>query len=412
MNRYVDKILWMALFGLLCLSLFRLFTLTWTELLRLLLLTLGLLSVSVKTRKDSFSSFSAYLPVLFAGLFMFVIIQFDPATSAIRILVPQNQSYLFFLSSSGLVLMAGVAALVRGTLRAKTQKAKKKKLRHSISLFDKIAILVCAGSIALSLVSQSIFKIAPRGWPAYIGEVKLIECLVIWFVVTRSTPVQRASPSDTSQSHQAVHPGFRWSMRIACLIFCIIIIGGTGQSVMVFNSVSRAHSLYEGDELEHAKRNYRRTQSLNRFLSIKAVQDKCTDRTAVIYLRQDSTAIAEHILAPMRENSDDSLATYRRIGDIYFEAGRWTEAMAHYNYSLRSMKIRELVLDNLVLCHVKLENMQGLSNLLSHRDYIIDLEPVDHQSALMIGRYYLLQERAEDALHHFHAAERFEPDWF
>ena len=51
MIRIIDRMVWVALLGLLCLPLGRLFSLSWAELLRLLILTLGLLYVLIRTEQ-------------------------------------------------------------------------------------------------------------------------------------------------------------------------------------------------------------------------------------------------------------------------------------------------------------------------------------------------------------------------
>lgn len=412
MMRISDKIVWIALFGLLCLPVFRLFSVSWQDILILLVLTLGLLYMSVKTTKDSFPSFSAYLPVLLAALFMFVIIQFDPATSAVHTLVQRNQSRWFFLFSSGLILMAGIAVLVRGVLQTKVLRSKKKKLRHSITLFDKIAILVCAGSIALSLISQSIFKIAPQGWRDYIGELKIIECLVLWFAITRTASNRGEFPPDASQSQRKVPPVLRWQLRIACLIFLIISIGGGVRTVLVYNSFRLGSALYQQDEFESAKRKYRQAQHLNRCLHIKPVQDGCTDKLAVIYLRQDSTAKAETLLNGIEGSGEDSGSISRRLGDVYFEAGKWAAARRAYRKGLRREKTREHLLNRIVWCYINLDDIHGLSRFVSSHEYPFHVNPTDAQSANLIGRYFLMNGINDNALRSFQKAKQFNPNNF
>jgi tetratricopeptide (TPR) repeat protein len=420
MMHYRYRISWIVFLGLACLPLTRLFSLAWPELLRLLILTLGLLYVLIRIEVAERTSSvekvpflnTAILSIVLALMYIFIIFQFDPATSSLTERIPSVRGNWFFLSSTGLVLAAAGAALVQRLSRSKRRTSKKKRSKPDITSSDKIAIMICLGSVALSLISQSVFRIERGNWRTFIGAVKMIECLVLWFVVTRTASVLGHDIASAPVSRQRVHPLLRWHLRIVCLVFLIVVVAGGFQTGLVVNSYRRGHAFYERDELDKAKSKYRKAQHLNRFLRIKRIRDGCTDKLAVIYLQQDSTENAENILSALREGGDDSPSVFRRIGDIYFETEKWTEASTSYYLSLGSEKERERVFDNLAWCLVQLNNIQGLSRLVSSYEHDVSLVPSDYRSANVIGRYFLLNDVYEDALRSFQQSERFDPDNF
>ena len=122
------KIVYWCLALLAILPLFNAFNLTWKEILRLLVITCGLLYLYLKYRKRLLfqkedkkkgnAKYQKWAGSLLALVYMFIITQFDPATGAIDNIAPQNKLNWFFVVSSALIFVSFGACMFqrnRGT---------------------------------------------------------------------------------------------------------------------------------------------------------------------------------------------------------------------------------------------------------------------------------------------------------
>ena len=417
MRLHTNILPWVALFGLSILPIFRLFTLTWPELLRLLFITAGMFYVYRRIREADRSSPSKGVPpdrypvlsIFMALVTIFLIIQFDPFSSSFNNTPPKSRWNWFFVSSTGCILLASIFFLMQRIPSLAKKASQRRRSIRSTPFPDTIVVVGGVGAIALSLISKSIFNTEGGAWTTYLGEVKIGECLVLWFIVTRTVSNHLRPISDSSISRRSVRrlPGML--LKFISFIFMVIIMGGGVQSALAFYYFNLGHSFYGRDQLQVAKKTYRQAYRMSHLLHFTSLQDDCLRKLAVIYLREDSTAQAEKILDGFKARKDGFASTQKKMGDVYFETENWAEAKRYYMRFLRSKQRDERVVNNVAWSHIKLNDLQGLSNFVSRYDYEFHFDSVDCQSALVLGTYSVTRGQYEEALRHFQKAEEFDP---
>ncbi|HIE03799.1 MAG TPA: hypothetical protein EYP61_03460, partial [Candidatus Latescibacteria bacterium] len=163
----MNKLTKICLFLLALLPLGSAFNLTWKELLRLFLITLGLAYLYFRHLRVPKSQGTGVPsgtgrdlgPVLLSLIYIFILTQFDPATSAINDIIPQPRLNWFFISSSVLVFVAFVAFLLQGPrgdgLKPRT--------------LDKFILLLGSGLFVLSVASK--LFLGPRSTVSLLGSL-------------------------------------------------------------------------------------------------------------------------------------------------------------------------------------------------------------------------------------------------
>jgi len=198
------KIITICLLLLAILPVFSAFNLTWKELVRLFIITLGLLylyiryfrrtkpqpqgvegtgnleprTLNLEPTKPRTLNLE---PLLLSIVYIFLITQFDPATSAIKDIIPQSRLNWFFIASSVLIAMASGALLLQWVsvrnVGAKVDREKK------YSFLDRL-MLIGGGTLILAIfivkVSSGIISFGDLP-----GTVKIVAYIVIYFLITR-----------------------------------------------------------------------------------------------------------------------------------------------------------------------------------------------------------------------------------
>ena len=394
--------------GFVVLPVFRPFSLTWLEILRLLILTVGLwycsrkLGAEIQGTRLSRSPFAIHnlLPVLLTLGYMFIIIQFDPATSAVHDLRPQSSLNWFFLISSGLICLAVGAGLLQriGKGKKKRSKVGQRGLFFNLNALDKYILVVCGAAILLVIFSRHAFSLDLKNRENVVSIVKMSELLILWFLITRTYPVRW--PQVLHVGAKSRGPLFfpRLQMRLMCSVFTIVVVAGVLQLALAAFHFSRGNTCFARNEMDRAKREYQLAQRRNRFVTFGPLRRQYLRKLAVIHLKTDSTTHAEQILSEIRESASDSVSVHETLAHIFFEAERWDTAASHYRRYLKSRKGSDRVLDNLALCYLKMEDNQGLSHFVSTHNYKFRLDIVDPQALIVLGKYYLETDRNENAV--------------
>ena len=403
-DNVVNRIPWMALVGLAILPVFRIVNLTWLEVFRLLFITLGLFLLYRKLKKDTDESQSErsspfiekHVPKVLALVYLFILIQFDPATSAFHDLFDRSRINWFFCISSGLVCLAGLPIARQGLRRNRKRGAKGKRSTLNLTTSDKIVSIAGAAAILLSFFSKLVLGTEGTKWADSLWYVKVGECCIPWFLITRYVSPSSAQGAASEVSVRTQPRVATLLMKPVCVTFTIVILGGIGRSALAVYHFNKGNWYFSRSEIEGAKKRYKQVFKMNRTLGYESLQNKGLQKLASAYLKSDSIAQAEHIIENM--GGQDAL---KKIGNIYFDAEEWREARLHYQRFVQSGESDPQIFDKLALCHIKLKDVYELSRFVSEHNYKFRIDFDDSESLIVLGRYYLGEGQYDAAIQVF-----------
>ena len=339
------------------------FVLTWKECVRLGLILGGLLYLYRRYRDALMSSEAGkepggtkagsdrvlrYASAVMALLLMFLVTQFDPATSAINTFVQRKSVSWFFVASTVLIAVAfGVWAL--GAYLSRSSRA------WGLSAPDKLVLGVGAFVIVISVASRALLTPTPFPTAGLTGNVKVLGYVMLWFVATRVY-----GPGHEGSSDVWVRRGWRISALVIFVLFAATLLIGACRTGAALHFYRQGRRVSRDEVYEEAIRWYERTRRINRTLDLDWVREGCLEDMATIYLTQGEMGSAEQILNEIRERASWDAKVLRRIGDVYYRMGIWDGAIPEYRQYLETVSTR-----------------RGASNLRKARQVLSDIAPPD-----------------------------------
>ena len=274
-----SKIIYICLFLLAVLPLGSAFNLTWKELARLFVITLGLLYLYVRYFRTASPQTqgaegpgnlepnkprtSNFQPLLLSVVYIFIITQFDPATSAVNSIIPQSTLNWFFIASSALIFVAFGAFLLRrfgvvgrGNLEPRTLNFEPDKPRTSnleqkapFSFLDKF-VLVAGSIIIVSLAITKMFilrevEIGSSLW----SVLKIIELMMLYFVVVKITGRKYRKSIERTDSQKTVF-NVQKIFVVAISTFALVLAIGVYKNTKAIISYARGAKLIETGNTE------------------------------------------------------------------------------------------------------------------------------------------------------------------
>jgi tetratricopeptide (TPR) repeat protein len=422
--------------------------LSWREDVRLLLILVGLvvlyiryrpthLGASERSEADDSSALSYGAAVVVALSLMFVVTQYDPATSSIALRSSQARSNWFFWASTLLVASMGSCFAL----------SRLSELRLSnLHLVDRILTGVVLGVVAISLGSKKLIGPGVTGQDV-LANLKILSYLLIWYPVTRAFMDPICSPVVPVDRASFLKRLDRWSGFLIVLfaLFLATLTGGAYRAGRVLYEYRQAQALLSTEDFEAAETRFESVQEQNRALDFGPIRDRVLGDLAILYLRQGKQTEAGRAIGALRSATYDEATAHLKVARVYTSATEWASAARAYEAYLEKAGKSTGVLDELGGVYLQLRDSRGLLKLIERFKYVPEVEtgtfeerifignvhfyrndyldaqrfyeeaatdrPGDSYAVYKVGRALLARDRYQDAADRFRKAIELEPDF-
>ena len=382
------------------------FLLSWQEILRLAVVTLGLglvfRSGGVRFRTgerpeeaDAGWAVGRLNAGILATALMFSTTQFDPL---IRSSVGElgQVDYWFPAISSVLILAAGVIAF-----RSRVRQGGAGSLSPDVA--DRVVLLAGASAIALNLGSLWVYgsSIEMSAMPA----VKVAQCVALWHVVKWSYgPLLYLSDPDWIRSESRErHRRWRSAMGMVLLAFCLAILAGGGQTAVLFYRFEQAEGSLAAGDVEAAKQEFEEVRAMNRSVGASGVRDSVWNRLITIYSHEGARDHVGSILEEIEEHHL-AFAAHAKTGRAYERAGRTAEAMAEYRLAVERGNEEADVVGKLADWYTARDDVAEYAWLSRNAPIPAEIDTADEGRSMFLGDVELANGNYRQAVEYYRAA--------
>ena len=387
--------------------------LSWREHARLLLILVGLVVLYIRYRtalraclvgEDQPDSGSLLYGagVVVALSAMFVVTQYDPATSSITLRSVQPRFNWFFWLST--VLAAGMGAcFVVSRLR---------ELRlRDLRLIDRIFSGVVLAVVAISLGSKKLIGPGITG-SDILANVKILSYLLIWYPVTRAFMDPGCAPIQQISTSSVVARLDRWSGHTVAvsILFVATVMTGAYHGGTVLFEYRKAQALMTSEDFEAAQAHFESTQELNRALDFGPVRDRIHGDLATLYLRQGNAAAAKQAIGALRSATYDGATAHLKVARVYAAASEWASAARSYEAYLGKAGKSTDVLDELGGAYLQMRDSRGMLKLIEKYKHVPDVTTETFEETIFLGNVHFYREDFLNAQQNFEQATEDRPN--
>lgn len=381
--------------------------LTWQECLRLLMIQIGLMVFYVRlSRFSQEADQNAAECRLYAGAVLlaltaiFAVTQFDPATSAVNLSIPQKRLNPFFVITTALTLVAGALFVV--------SRGRELRLRR-LTTIDRIALGVVLAVVAISLGVKSLLG-NPITRSDLLANVKTLSYLCTWFPVTRLYAEPQTQTDESSDRTGLFRSRWGGPLIGMMVLSLTAVIYGAYRTGMVIYHFQTGRKLLQAGASEAAQRQYELAQKLNETVDLSAMRDDCLHDLAVFRLRHGDDKVAEETIGALRSATYSGAEANRKAGDVYADAGRWAQAVTAYEEFLKTSPRDKRVLDRLGEAYLHVGDSQRFLGVIERYQYVPKVEVRTYEEQIFLGNIHSYRKDFAEALRHFDAAARLKPE--
>jgi tetratricopeptide (TPR) repeat protein len=382
--------------------------LTWKECLRLLVILLGLLYGGIKWREklNHISKLQKaefdYLSIGLALCVIFVMTQFDPATSAIAFGHMQNRLNLFFIVTSVLIVVPSTSFVIFNWRQLGWK---------YLTYADRIVFFIILGFLAISTVSGLISGASfTNGWGLSI--IKVLGAISVWFLVTKSFGHWSNRGSETEGSWTSKFEANRWKIVFWCIVisFGLTIVNGMYRTAKVVNYYFLSQEALEQKDQVKAEAYFRTIRQINESVDLRYVNRRILADLVVIHFDKAEDRKAQELIRSLGEDityskKDRSLF----IGQIYFRAQKWSRAVEEYKKLLALGDKDSVILDNMGVALTYLGDIRGVLDLVSKYGYIPEVDVRTYEDAVFWAKINLYYKRFKEARSYLEFASSLAP---
>ena len=386
--------------------------LSWREDLRLLLILVGLVVLYIRYRPaflgaskgseaDGSSALSYGAAVVGALSLMFVVTQYDPATSSIALRSVQARSNWYFWASTLLVVgMGSCFALSR------LSELKLSNLR----LVDRILTGVVLGVVVISLGSKKLIGPGVTGQDV-LANLKILSYLLIWYPVTRAFMDPICSPVEPAGRAPFLKRLDRWSgfLIVLSALFLATLTGGAYRAGRVLYEYRQAQALLSSEDFEAAEARFESVQELNGALDFGPIRDRILGDLAVLYLRQGKQTEAGRVIGDLRSANYDEATAHLKVARVYTAAKEWASAARAFEANLDKDGKSTDVLNELGGVYLQLRDSRALLKLIERYKYVPEIETSTFEELVFVGNVHFYREDFLDAQHAYEEAAADRP---
>jgi tetratricopeptide (TPR) repeat protein len=374
--------------------------LSWREDVRLLLILVGLVVLYVRYRPtllgasggaeaDGGSALSYGASVVVALSLMFVVTQYDPATSSIALRSSVARSSWFFWLSTALAVGMG-ACFVWARLR-------ELRLRN-LRLVDRILTGVVLGVVVISLGSKKLIGPGITGQDV-LANLKILSYLLIWYPVTRAFMDPACSPVELVDRASFLKRLNRWSgfLIVLSVLFLTTLVNGSYRAGRVLYEYRQAQALLSTGDLDAAATGFLTVQELNGALDFGPIRDRILGDLAALYLRQGKQAEAGRAIGALRSATHDEARAHLKVARVYAAATEWASAARSYEAYLDKAGKSTGVLNELGGVYLQLRDSRGLLKLIERFKYVPEIATGTFEERIFIGNVHFYRNDYLDA---------------
>ena len=376
--------------------------LSWTEYVRLALIGGGLVWMYLTIRRGGAGHagpapvVERYFPHILAAAFIFLITQFDPATSRVGLTYPRDPfNWYFWISSllAGLAFGATAVSAFRGRAPG----------WGCLDAVDKLVLTVCVGTVLLSAAVGLVFDQAVESSAVrWGGGLKVAAYLMLWFATTRSLRPAGADPPSVRSAAQVL-------LAVVLLVFAGVGVVGLYRTTTTWFTYSKGQALFKAEEYSDALSHYQRARRANRTLDLAWIRRGCWSALLALYRQRGDQGGVEEVVA--------EVATYYDrghdcgfVGDMYYEAGLWEQAIPSYKEALRGGYSDQKTIDKLAFCYLRTNNRTALVELVKGFKYIPGLPATTYDEHMLLGESSFSLGALDRAFSRFERAAALSPD--
>jgi tetratricopeptide (TPR) repeat protein len=386
------------------------FNLTWQEEVRLFVINGGLIYLFLRHKHklsscesdDGQQKLCHYGSILLSVVFMFIITQFDPSTSAIHHFFPYQRLNYFFLSFSGLILVAWIVYVV-----SKFRNEQSRYLREST--FDKYVLGVGGAVIGVSIIPKVAISETHFRLDDIIGIFKIIEYIVLYFIVTGL--YTHALPLKAHSTERFLTKIFSPTLQglFLSIIFTfstVLAIGLYRFSTAVYDRRSGIALLEKGHYDEALQKLETASKKLNHSsASLYLDIGKAYVETGNLKTAQDMFGRSLGLSLSVKDKND----TRKRIGDIYAGANLWDDAVREYEAIKNVDKNHPGISNALALAYLKGGQQESFTDLLKEIQDVSKIKADNATECCMLGFALIENSRWDQAISPFRKAVEIEP---
>jgi tetratricopeptide (TPR) repeat protein len=381
----------LILAALFLLSLQNIGHLSWAEILRLALITGGLVWVFQRYRRSldgaSVGSFEKTAAAVLATVAAFVTTQFDPDTSVISKTTGEirlSSSFLTGIVCSFGLLIVVVFSPLRDALRWR-----------SWSKLDGIVIGVVVLAAILTMGAQQ-FVGSGLTVAKALATAKVLSLAGLWLGVTRT--YGGGWQSYESRLKQLLLSRWTGALVAACVLFVPTLLYGTFRVGLVLHHFGEGREAYARKAYTVARDHYNIVSELNRTLALGFVRDRYLSDLAVLQFREGDAKGAREVMSRMKLFTSDKVEAEARSGDIYLRAGMRAEAQQTFERVLDAWGKHIESIDKLGGLYLQNRDTKRFLRLVERYDYVPQTEAVSFDDRIFLGDIFYFQSRFGDAL--------------
>jgi len=366
--------------------------LSWQECLRLFVIQVGLAFCYFRYRKVLHAVRSAdeaivmQARMVLALCLIFILTQFDPATSAVAFGNHQKQMNPFFIFTSVCVLWVGGAYGMDHWRAFKWRQ---------LTFLDRCFLLSVLGILVIVYLSNML--IGAVSWKDVLFVVKAIGYVLIWFLITKNFDVSE-TPKEGNRWFDWVERG-RWKVVFLTvnILFGIALVHGAFRVGQVLTYYSESQDAISQHQWDLAEAQFKRIEQMNATTGLRYISNQIRSDLAVIHLNKGLVQNAQDIIRSLREDiTYDIGERHKRIGYIYFRARQWRKAIDAFSGVLNISKKDPEILDLMGRAYRNLNDVQGFLSLVQEYRYMPQFEVVEFEDAVFLGKInFFLRSYAE-----------------
>lgn len=373
--------------------------LTWSELVRLIVIIAGSVAAYVRYRdRLEEPAYRRPAAAILAILCAFALTQFDPETSIAGRYdqsPPEWARQAAYLLISLVPLLAVVVGPDRSTLHPSAWRRE-----------DRVVLGVIGGVIGISALA-SVFITERIEGDVILGVIRMFCYAALWLGVTRLYGSVSWAPESSGPVGLLVN---RWTgvLTLALVLFIpTLVFGGirTGQVFYHFREGQRAYGLGNFTE---ARERYEEADRWNNTLRLSSIHDGYLTDLAILNLRENREN-AEETIERIRKNTPDPFKSDRMIAEIYLKAERWQQASELLFKILDDVGRDPSFIDHLGTAYLKTGDASGFLALADRFEYVPQVNPETFDEVMFLGNMHFYRGTYGEALTQFQRALELRP---
>ena len=417
-------IIYLSLIVLTILPVFQTGFLSWRELLRLLIILVGIVILynrnyslykkalvednekgflEIRKRRDSQINQVSYFTCI---LFIYIFSQFNPTVIENPIEIQNVRFNSLFLISAAAVITAFVFFILYFIKFKKTNREESVALKFSF--LDKFFLILITVIIIMGITSKLFLSKNPQ-WREYgIGLFRLVFFILIWFLIRFLFRIGFNDKTDISFMKPA------WLRRIYIVVFLSFftaLVIGCVKFVSIAYTYNTGKNSFTREEYVHALRQLQDTIAKNLYFDFKPIGNKAMEMTAIIYAGMDSISRFEEEIQKIREYNKGDERINGRIGRIYYTSQKYNKAKDEFEIYLSRNFYNAEIISMLGEIYIRSKNTTGIMRLLQEYHY----NPLEYglknsEDFIFLGNAYIELLEYNKAMSVFRQASSLEPD--